>query len=234
MRGASGPRMVATMSRDTIAIAGFERSDLWARMFAVLYDPVLRVSERVGMRARRSELLRHARGVTLELGSGTGLNLRHYPDDLDELILTEPEPTMRARLERRVRRAGASARVLGAPAERLPFADGSIDTVVSTLVLCTVDAPDAALREVGRVLRPDGQLLFLEHVRSQSATLASWQDRLEGPWRRFAEGCRCNRATVELMKQCELQVDDVGEASWRGMPAIVKPLVAGRARPTVC
>lgn len=121
--------------------------------------------------------------------------------------------------------------MLGAPAERLPFDDGSIDTVVSTLVLCTVDAPDLALREVARVLRPDGQLLFIEHVRSDAARLAAWQDRLAGPWQRFAEGCRCNRATVELIKACDLEVDELREASWRGMPAIVRPLVAGRARP---
>ena len=81
------------------------------------------------------------------------------------------------------------------------------------------------------MLRPDGQLLFVEHVRSESARLAAWQDRLAGPWRRFAEGCRCNRATVELIKACDLEVDQVREASWRGMPAIVRPLVAGRARP---
>ncbi len=225
--------MVAVMSTGTIETARLERSDLWARAFAVLYDPVLWVGERVGMRAHRRELLRQAHGLTVELGSGTGLNLAHYPDDLGELILTEPEPAMRARLEQKLRRAGGSARVLDAPAERLPFADGSIDTVVSTLVLCTIEAPDLALREVRRVLRPHGQLLFLEHVRSDSPILASWQDRLAEPWRRFAEGCRCNRATVELIKECELQLDDVREASWRGMPPIVRPLVAGRARPKV-
>jgi SAM-dependent methyltransferase len=233
MRGARCPRMVASMSTETFETARWERSDLWARAFAVLYDPVLWVGERVGMRAHRNELLGQARGLTLELGSGTGLNLWHYPDDVDELILTEPEPAMRTRLERKLRRAGCSARVLDAPAERLPFADGSIDTVVSTFVLCTVQAPDLALREVSRVLRPDGQLLFLEHVRAESPTLASWQDRLAEPWRRFAEGCHCNRPTVELIKQCDLHVDDLREASWRGMPPIVRPLVAGRARPKV-
>jgi SAM-dependent methyltransferase len=230
MRGAGCPRMVAGMSTDTIETAELERSDLWAQAFARIYDPVLWVGERVGMRGWRGELIRHARGVTLELGSGTGLNLSHYPDDLDELILTEPEPAMRARLERKLRRTGGSARVLGAPAERLPFADGSVDTVVSTLVLCTVESPDLALREVARVLRPDGQLLFLEHVRSESPTLAAWQDRLAGPWRRFAEGCRCNRATIELIKACELRIDDVRNLTWRAMPPIVRPLVAGRAR----
>lgn len=203
----------------------------WSRTFAALYDPVLWVGERAVMRGHRRELLRQARGRTVELGSGTGLNLPHYPAELDELILTEPDGPMIARLERRLRRSGRAARVIAAPAERLPFDDGSVDTVVSTLVLCTVDAPDVALREVARVLRPDGQLLFIEHVRADSARLAAWQDRLAEPWRRFAEGCRCNRATVELIRAGELEVEQLREASWRGMPVIVRPLVAGRARP---
>jgi SAM-dependent methyltransferase len=205
--------------------------DLWAKVFAVVYDPFLWVGERMGMRALRRDLLGQARGRTVELGAGTGLNLAHYRDDIDELLLSEPEAPMRARLEREVRRSGRAARVLDAPAERLPFDDASVDTVVSTLVLCTVDEPDVALREIARVLRPDGQLLFVEHIRSESARLAAWQDRLAGPWRRFAEGCRCNRATLELIRAGDLEIDELRQASWRGMPSIVRPLVAGSARP---
>ncbi len=203
----------------------------WSRAFAAIYDPVLWAGERTTMRERRRELLRQARGRTVELGSGTGLNLPHYPADLDELILTEPSAPMAARLERRLRRSGRAARVLRTPAERLPLADRSVDTVVSTLVLCTVETPEVTLREVARVLRPDGQLLFIEHVRAESARLAAWQDRLAEPWRRFAEGCRCNRPTVELIEAGDLAVDQLRGASWRGMPAIVRPLVSGRARP---
>ena len=160
-----------------------------------------------GLRAHRQELLSRARGCTLEIGSGTGLNLAHYPDDLDELVLVEPDPAMRSRLDKKLSRTGRRARLVDAPAERLPFADGSVDTVVSTLVLCTVDAPDLALREIARVLRPDGQLLFLEHVRSESPMLARWQDRLAGPWRRFARGCRCNRATAQLIVACGFRLE---------------------------
>jgi SAM-dependent methyltransferase len=201
----------------------------WARAFALLYDPFLWVAEQAGLRAHRKQLLDRARGRTLEIGSGTGLNLPHYPDDLDELVLAEPDIAMRARLEKRLNRSGRLARLIDAPAERLPFPDGSVDTVVSTLVLCTVDAPDAALREIARVLRPDGQLLFLEHVRSESPTLARWQDRLATPWRRFAQGCRCNRATAELIVTCGLELEHAVGASWRGMPPIVRPLTVGRA-----
>ena len=142
---------------------------------------------------------------------------------------------MRRRLENAVRRSDRNAKVIDAGAERLPFGDATIDTVVSTLVLCTVDAPDLALREIERVLRPDGQLLFIEHVRSDSPLLARWQDRLARPWQRFAEGCRCNRATIELMDACGFRLD-AHPAKWRAMPPIIRPLVVGRAttgaRPT--
>jgi SAM-dependent methyltransferase len=201
----------------------------WARAFALLYDPIVWVSERAGLRAHRKQLLSRARGYTVEIGSGTGLNLPHYPDDLDELVLAEPDAPMRARLERKLSRSKRPARLIDAPAERLPFPDKSVDTIVSTLVLCTVDAPDLALREIARVLRPEGQLLFLEHVRSESPMLARWQDRLSAPWRGFARGCRCNRATAELIGTCGLQLGQTHEASWHGMPPIVRPLIIGRA-----
>jgi hypothetical protein len=95
-------------------------------------------------------------------------------------------------------------------------------------VLCTVEHPRVALREIGRVLAPDGQLLFIEHVRAGSQARARWQDRLQAPWGAFAGGCRCNRPTLTLMAECGFEFD-VSEAAWRGMPAIVKPLVYGRA-----
>lgn len=201
----------------------------WARAFALLYDPFVWLGERAGLSADRKNLLSHARGCTLEIGSGTGLNLAHYPDDVDELVLVEPDAAMRARLEKRLSHRSRPTRLIDTPAERLPFPDGSVDTVVSTLVLCTVDAPDVALREITRVLRPGGQLLFLEHVRSESPTLARWQDRLAEPWRRFARGCRCNRATAELMVTSGLNLDLTRAGSWHGMPPIVRPLIVGKA-----
>ncbi len=222
-------RTVESVSSGDAPAATVEGSGLWARAFARLYDPLLWVGERAGMGARRRDLLGRARGRTVELGSGTGLNLDYYPDGLDELILTEPEAAMRARLTRRLHNSRRRARVLDAPAERLPFADETVDTVVSTLVLCTVDDPDPVLREIERVLHPRGRLLFLEHVRSRSPRLAYWQDRLAGPWRRFAEGCHCNRATLELIRGRGLDVEDVQETSWRGMPPIVRPLTMGVA-----
>jgi SAM-dependent methyltransferase len=200
----------------------------WPRIFAILYDPFIWLSEIAGMRRRRRTLVSSARGRVLEIGAGTGLNIAHYGDGVAELLLTEPDAAMRTRLASRLRRHERAARIVNAPAERLPLANASVDTVVSTLVLCTVDDPARTLREIARVLRPDGQLLFIEHVRAHSRVLAALQDRLFEPWRRFACGCCCNRATVDLMRECGFEVT-ADEAVWRGMPAIVHPLVVGRA-----
>jgi ubiquinone/menaquinone biosynthesis C-methylase UbiE len=202
----------------------------WARVFARFYDAAFTLGEWGGMRAMRERLLSQARGRTLEIGGGTGLNLAHYPDGLAELILSDPEPAMRARLQRKLDRSGRPARLLDAGAELLPLGDCSIDTVVCTLVLCTVDDPQAALAEIARVLRPDGQLLLIEHVRAHSPRLARWQDRLERPWRAFAVGCRCNRDTAALLAAAGFETE-LRHARWRLMPPLVRPLIAGRARP---
>jgi ubiquinone/menaquinone biosynthesis C-methylase UbiE len=202
---------------------------LWEHVFSAIYDPLLWVAERAGMARRRGNLLAQARGRVLELGAGTGLNLRHYPEDLGELVLTEPAAPMVTRLKRRVRRSGRDWTVVVAAAEALPFEDDSFDTVVSTLVLCTVDDPRRAIEEIARVLRPGGRLLFLEHVRSDSRRLARWQDRLHRPWHAFAAGCNANRPTVELLRQSALRVGEVGRDRWSWMPALVHPLAIGRA-----
>jgi SAM-dependent methyltransferase len=203
-------------------------SAVWLRIMALVYDPFLWMGEIAGMRRRRHTLLAGARGRVVEIGAGTGLNIAHYPDGIADLVLNEPEPGMRRRLARRLERHAGVARIADAPAERLPLEDASVDTVVSTLVLCTVDDPERSLREIARVLRPDGQLLFIEHVRASSRFLAACQDLLLQPWRRFGGGCRCNRPTAELMRDCGFTVA-ADFAAWRGMPPIVRPLIVGRA-----
>ena len=232
MRGNAGSVIVAVVDTDITHIESLAGSSAWGRAFAAVYEPFLWVGEQAGLRNHRKELLERSAGYTIEIGAGTGLNLAHYPDDLDELVLVEPDAAMRRRLAERLARSRRRARLVDAPAEQLPFPDGSIDTVVSTLVLCTVDAPDVALEEISRVLKPDGQLLFIEHVRSESPSLARWQDRLANPWRRFARGCRCNRATSELMVAFGFELEDLDDTSWHAMPPIVRPLIIGRARKT--
>jgi ubiquinone/menaquinone biosynthesis C-methylase UbiE len=200
----------------------------WDRVFARLYDPFLLLSERSGIQDLRRQVLSRARGRVLEIGSGTGLNLPYYPDDLQNLVLAEPSSPMLAKLERRRQKLGRAAVVIQAPAEDLPLADSSVDTVVSTFVLCTVRDPQGALEEIRRVMAPGGQFLLIEHVRASSPRLARAQDLLERPWRAFAAGCHCNVRTLSVLRSAGFETR-AWSASWRGMPPIVRPLVAGSA-----
>ena len=197
------------------------------RLFAAVYDRILAASERAGLADERRRLLAGARGRVLEVGAGTGLNVEHYPDDTD-LVLTEPEEPMRRRLAERVARTGRKAIVVGAAAESLPYPDASFDTVVATLVLCSVEDPARALRELRRVLRPGGSLLFLEHVRADEPRLARRQDRLARPWRLVA-GCRCNQETVALVAAAPFRLHVVERGELPKAPALTRPLARGRA-----
>ena len=202
----------------------------WSRVFAAGYDPVLRVAERCGLRARRRRLLERARGDVVELGAGTGINVPLYPPTVRRLVLTEPAAPMLARLARRARGAGVVAEVVAAPAERLPFPDASFDRAVGTFLLCTVDDPAAALSEVARVLRPGGAYLFLEHVRSAQAGLSRWQHRLARAWRAFACGCRCDQDALALLRS-RFEISDLEIGRLRGAPPLVSPAIWGVARP---
>jgi SAM-dependent methyltransferase len=197
---------------------------LWSRVFAAAYDPFVARAERAGVANARQELLAGVRGRVLEIGAGTGLNVEHYPPGSD-VTYTEPSPHMAKRLRAR------GVDVVEAGAERLPFADDSFDTVVSTLVFCTVPDVAASLREVRRVLVPGGRLLFLEHVRAEpGSTLERWQDRLHGPWHALACGCNCNRDLLASLAAGSFSVEEVRHESWRFMLPIVRPVVIGAAR----
>jgi ubiquinone/menaquinone biosynthesis C-methylase UbiE len=192
------------------------------------------VGERAGMAELRAELLREARGRTLEIGAGTGLNLSHYTEAVTKLVLTEPDPFMARRLRDRLAAdppSPATVEIVEAPAERLPFEARSFDTVVSTLVLCTVDAPDRAIAEIVRVLDdPAGRLLCIEHVRSpDSRGLARWQDRLERSWGWFTGGCHPNRDTVAELQGGGLETGGLVRDGLPKAPLLVRPLVRGSA-----
>jgi ubiquinone/menaquinone biosynthesis C-methylase UbiE len=201
----------------------------WGRAFAGLYDRVLASTEEAGLREMRRELLSGARGRTIDVGAGTGANLELYPDEVDELVLAEPSPHMAKRLRERAGSAARRSEVVEAPAEQLPYADDSFDTVVFTLVLCTVPDPDAGLAEAARVLRPDGRLLFLEHVRSENPRTARWQDRLMRPWRFFGAGCHCNRDTAAAIGRAGLRIEGLEHGEMPKAPPIVRPLIRGAA-----
>jgi ubiquinone/menaquinone biosynthesis C-methylase UbiE len=178
-------------------------------IFAALYDRLGEAMERGWMGERRARLLAGANGAVLEIGGGTGANLPHYRG-VERVIVSEPDPFMRKRLRPKLGAARVPVAVSEAGAEALPFPDGSFDTVVSTLVLCTVPDQGAALDEIRRVLRPGGRLLFIEHVRAEGP-VARWQDRIEPLWGRLLGGCHPNRDTLTAIEAAGFEIDRLEE-----------------------
>lgn len=201
----------------------------YGRMFAALYDRMLAKAEEEGLGEYRAEAVGRARGRTLELGAGTGLNLSRYGAEVSELVLTEPFGPMARRLRERLAASDRRAEVVETPAEQLPFGDDEFDTVVCTLVLCTVPDQPRSLAEVARVLKPGGSLLFVEHVRAEAPGLARAQDLLHGPWYAFGHGCHCNRDTVTAIESSPLEITSLERGEMPASPPIVKPMVTGRA-----
>jgi ubiquinone/menaquinone biosynthesis C-methylase UbiE len=203
---------------------------VWGRRcLPLVYDQFLLLGELRGLRRLRGEVVGQAQGRVLELGAGTGLNMKYY-SGVQRLVLSEPEPGMAKRLEQRLQHSAVSGEVVSAPAEQLPFDDGSFDTVVATMVFCTVSDPQAALHETRRVLASGGRLLFIEHVRGDAGSrIERWQDRFYRHWRAFAYGCRCNQSTLEMIGEAGLRTTEVATARWRGMPPLVRPIVYGEA-----
>src|SRR6516165_324881 len=199
---------------------------LRSRIFAACYDRMNARMEEAGMRAFRTGLLAQAQGRVLEIGAGTGLNLALYGPELESLTVTEPERPMLKRLEQHVQERTPSALVLRAPAEDLPFEDGSFDTAVSTLVLCGVDDQPRALRELRRVLRPGGQLLFIEHVRSDDPRTAHMQDRMN--WlNRLVVCCDCNRPTLGSIQEAGFTITQVEHTALPKAPKFASPTIIG-------
>ncbi|WP_051944476.1 class I SAM-dependent methyltransferase [Streptacidiphilus rugosus] len=197
-------------------------------LFAVTYDRLMAKSEEQGLRELRRRLIAEAGGRVLEIGGGTGANLALYGRGVESLTVTEPEPAMVRRLERHVQERGSNATVLRAPAEDLPFEDDSFDVVVSTLVLCGVSDQQRALRQLGRVLRPGGRLLFLEHMRSEDPKQARHQDRMN--WlNRLMVCCECNRPTLDSVREAGFVVDHVEREVFPGAPSFIGQAVVGSA-----
>jgi ubiquinone/menaquinone biosynthesis C-methylase UbiE len=185
-----------------------------------LYDAALGLAERTGLGRWRRHLCRGAHGSVLDLGCGTGRNLPLLPP---RTVAIDParEPLDRAR-----RRAPA-VRLVQARAEALPFRDGAFDTVVSGLVFCSVEHPLRGLAEVRRVLRPDGTLRMLEHVRSAGPWRARLQDRLQPAWTWVSGGCRPNRDTERAVEAAGFTI----ERGTRRARGVMRRLVARPGRP---
>ncbi len=170
------------------------------------YDYLIYPLERLGLARTRCQFLARVRGKVLEAGIGTGINLTCYPPGI-ELTGIDVSPRMMERARERARRMGMEVDLRLMDVEKLDFPDATFDYVVATLVFCSVDDPIRGLRELGRVVRPDGLILLLEHVRSENAVLGPLMDLGNHFTRRFM-GDDINRRTVDLVHQSGLHVLD--------------------------
>ena len=201
---------------------------LRTKFFALTYDRQMASTEKAGLHTFRERLLAGLTGDVLEIGGGTGANLPCYGPAVASLTMTEPQLPMLRRLERTARERHPSATVLRAPAEDLPFDDHTFDVAVSTLVLCGVDDQPRALRELRRVLRPGGQLVFIEHVRADDAGTARLQDRMN--WlNRLVVCCDCNRPTLDTIKAAGFTLTRLEHTTLPKAPKFVRPAIMGSA-----
>ena len=193
-------------------------------MFAATYDFLNRLGERRILGPLRQRLVGAATGQVLELGAGTGANFPYYPEGAT-IIATEPDPFMLARALKRAADLGRAIALCQCPAEALPFADASFDTVVATLVFCSVRDPMRALTEVRRVLKSTGTFRFIEHVRADGFT-GHVQDMLTPIQQRLGAGCHLNRRTASSIEAAGLAIVELER---RRLP--LTPLIIGAARP---
>ena len=200
----------------------------FGRLYAAGYDAFSKRLDAKGGAEHRRHLVAEAKGDVLEIGAGTGRNLSDYRI-ATKVVALEPDADMRVRAEAVARGAAVPIDVVAGDAVSLDFPDSSFDTVVASLVLCTIPDPAQALAEVHRVLRPRGSLRFYEHVRSAEEELARRQDRWCRPWRWFGRGCHPNRNTVALIEASGFKIEELDEFALTGAPAIVRPHVLGIA-----
>jgi len=173
---------------------------------------MLSCCEWLGLGRWRAKLVAGAKGLTLDLGCGTGRNLPLYDSGICLLAL-DPD----ARALQRARRRGPAVALVRGTAEQLPFRDGTFDTVVSGLVFCSVRDPTRALAEIQRVLRPDGQLRMLEHVRARGKLAARWQDIVQPLWTWVTGGCHPNRDTERSVEAAAFRIEEEGRRAKRNM-----------------
>lgn len=205
--------------------------DISHPLFARLYPRIERFARTHGAAGHREELLDGVAGRVLEIGIGNGANIPFYPREVDELVAVEPEPRLRAQARRASPQAPFPVTVRPGTAEELPFADASFDTVVVSLVLCSVRDVDRAAAEIRRVLRPGGELRFYEHIRSGRRRFATMQRRLDVVWPVLGGGCHLSRDPEAAFERNELSIESARHFDFliNGRPNPSSPCVIGRA-----
>jgi ubiquinone/menaquinone biosynthesis C-methylase UbiE len=180
--------------------------------------------------AYRRRVVPAAQGRVLEIGVGSGLNLPLYTDAAEHVVGVDTSPRLLS-MARQVHRTGAtSTELIEGSAEALPLEDKSIDTVVTTWTLCTIPDVNAALREMRRVLKPSGALLFVEHGRSPDEKVRRWQDRLTPVWKRLGGGCHLNRPIRVLLEDSGFRIERVETGYMKG-PKPMTFMYEGKAIP---
>jgi ubiquinone/menaquinone biosynthesis C-methylase UbiE len=209
--------MVATVTRS---------HPIFARVYGWLARPDQHGDE------QRRETLAGLSGRVLEVGAGNGLNFRHYPAEVTEVLAVEPEPFLRGKAEAAARKAPVPVRVVPGMAESLPARDGEFDAAVASLVLCSVPRPDLALAELRRVLKPGGELRVYEHVLSEEPGKARSQRRIARWWPRLAGGCHPDRDTPAAVEAAGFEWERLRRFSYTPGPGLgaVEPHVIGVAR----
>ena len=176
--------------------------DAW--LFPRVLDLVMQQKQMVPFRERIGKA---ASGRVLDIGIGSGLNLPFYEEQADHVCGVDPSAELLQFAKERAQKAHVPVELLRGSGEALPLDDKSIDTVVVTFTLCTVDNAATALAETRRVLKPGGKLLFAEHGRAPEAGVARWQDRLTPLWKRVAGGCHLNRQPDNLIRSAGFRID---------------------------
>lgn len=188
--------------------------------------------EKQGLAAHRARLLEGLRGSVLEVGAGNGLNFAHYPPGVTRVLAVEPDRYLRERALAAAGNAGPRIEVVDGTAERLPAEDGTFDSAVMSLVLCTIDQA-AALGEARRVLKPDGTLHFLEHVRAGTPGLARVQRAVDATvWPLLFGGCHTHRDTLRAVEDAGFTVTGLERFRFpeSGVPSPASTCIRGVAR----
>ena len=178
--------------------------------------------------AERARFVPRAAGTVLEVGAGSGLNIPFYGSKIERLYALDPSHDLWRLARRRVKNAPFPIEFLPCSAERIPLADSSVDAVVTTWSLCTIPNADTALKEMKRVLKADGHLIFVEHGRAPDPGVRVWQDRLNPVWKWVAGGCNLNRKIDELLVQAGLQFVEI-ERRYTEAPRVFGYLYTGVA-----